>query len=101
MDRLHHLPLTRETPPFKHKHLYSWEPVHYLAFGSGLQTWEYSPEYTLRSYAYLLPHAALAKAMALALGLLQVRLAFPGRMSIQICHPPLSTYLPTYFPNLP
>lgn len=31
-----------------------------LVFGKGLQTWEYSPEYALRSYTYLLVHAAPA-----------------------------------------
>ncbi|KAL1140575.1 hypothetical protein AAG570_000505, partial [Ranatra chinensis] len=37
-----------------------WEPVcyliyyqHYLLYGKGLQTWEYSPLYSLRSYTYL------------------------------------------------
>eukprot|EP00035_Acanthoeca_spectabilis_P039164 m.59601 g.59601 ORF g.59601 m.59601 type:complete len:549 (+) comp9470_c0_seq1:528-2174(+) len=33
-----------------------WEPLHYLLHGTGLQTWEYSPEYALRSYFYLLWH---------------------------------------------
>lgn len=33
-----------------------WEPTHYLIYGSGFQTWEYSPKYAIRSYAYLLPH---------------------------------------------
>lgn len=33
-----------------------WEPLHYLTFHHGLQTWEYSPVYALRSYAYLLPY---------------------------------------------
>ncbi|GLV41573.1 ALG9 alpha-12-mannosyltransferase [Carabus blaptoides fortunei] len=37
-----------------------WEPMHYLVFGKGLQTWEYSPEYALRSYTYLLLHATPA-----------------------------------------
>lgn len=32
-----------------------WEPLHFLIFGHGLQTWEYSPQYALRSYPYLLP----------------------------------------------
>lgn len=27
-----------------------WEPLHYLLYGSGLQTWEYSPVYAIRSY---------------------------------------------------
>ena len=38
-----------------------WEPTHYLLYGRGLQTWEYSRR-TLRSYLYLLPHAAVARA---------------------------------------
>ena len=33
-----------------------WEPMHMLAYGSGAQTWEYSPVYALRSYLYLLIH---------------------------------------------
>ncbi|KAJ8972591.1 hypothetical protein NQ317_002317 [Molorchus minor] len=37
-----------------------WEPMHYLVFGKGLQTWEYSPEYGLRSYLYLMVHAVPA-----------------------------------------
>jgi alpha-1,2-mannosyltransferase len=31
-----------------------WEPLHFLLHESGMQTWEYSPVYALRSYAYLL-----------------------------------------------
>lgn len=34
-----------------------WEPLHFILHGSGLQTWEYSPEFGLRSYAYTLLHA--------------------------------------------
>nr|XP_023669398.1 alpha-1,2-mannosyltransferase ALG9 [Paramormyrops kingsleyae] len=34
-----------------------WEPTHYLLYGKGMQTWEYSPEYAIRSYAYLWLHA--------------------------------------------
>lgn len=35
--------------------------LHYLVYGSGFQTWEYSPEYALRSYAYILLHALPTK----------------------------------------
>ncbi|KAG8141607.1 hypothetical protein E2320_007207, partial [Naja naja] len=28
-----------------------WEPMHYLVYGKGFQTWEYSPVYAIRSYA--------------------------------------------------
>ncbi|XP_064424785.1 alpha-1,2-mannosyltransferase ALG9 isoform X2 [Latimeria chalumnae] len=34
-----------------------WEPTHYLVYGKGFQTWEYSPVYAVRSYAYLWLHA--------------------------------------------
>lgn len=30
-----------------------WEPTHYLSHGYGLQTWEYSPEYAIRSWLYI------------------------------------------------
>ncbi|KAL0240871.1 hypothetical protein GEMRC1_006107 [Eukaryota sp. GEM-RC1] len=30
-----------------------YEPLHYLIHDKGLQTWEYSPEFSLRSYFYL------------------------------------------------
>lgn len=36
-----------------------WEPTHYLNHGYGLQTWEYSPEYAIRSWAYTGIHAAV------------------------------------------
>ncbi|XP_058946137.2 alpha-1,2-mannosyltransferase ALG9-like isoform X2 [Pocillopora verrucosa] len=38
-----------------------WEPMHFLMFGSGFQTWEYSPKYAIRSYAYLLLHTVPGK----------------------------------------
>lgn len=37
-----------------------WEPLHYLVYGNGMQTWEYSPKYALRSYTYILFHAVPA-----------------------------------------
>ena len=30
-----------------------WEPAHFLLYRSGFQTWEYSPQYAIRSYFYL------------------------------------------------
>ena len=36
-----------------------WEPTHYLLYGRGLQTWEYAPQFALRSYGYALLHALL------------------------------------------
>ena len=37
-----------------------WEPFHFLLEGWGLETWEYSPVYAIRSYAYLWMHTPLA-----------------------------------------
>ncbi|KAI9823995.1 MAG: mannosyltransferase [Phylliscum demangeonii] len=34
-----------------------WEPTHFLRHGFGLQTWEYSPEYAIRSWLYIALHA--------------------------------------------
>ncbi|KAJ4289429.1 mannosyltransferase [Collariella sp. IMI 366227] len=34
-----------------------WEPTHYLGHGYGLQTWEYSPDYAIRSWLYIAIHA--------------------------------------------
>ncbi|XP_050684647.1 alpha-1,2-mannosyltransferase ALG9 isoform X2 [Leptidea sinapis] len=42
-----------------------WEPLHYLVYGSGLQTWEYSPIYAIRSYASLWLFAIPAKILSL------------------------------------
>ena len=38
-----------------------WEPTHYLNRGFGFQTWEYSPEYAIRSWLYILLHAAIGR----------------------------------------
>ncbi|GAB4846564.1 mannosyltransferase [Ancistrocladus abbreviatus] len=34
-----------------------WEPLHYIIYKSGFQTWEYSAQFALRSYFYILFHA--------------------------------------------
>lgn len=33
-----------------------WEPLNFMLRGFGKQTWEYSPSYGIRSYAYLMPY---------------------------------------------
>lgn len=38
-----------------------WEPTHYLDHGYGLQTWEYSPEYSIRSWLYVALHTGVGK----------------------------------------
>jgi alpha-1,2-mannosyltransferase len=54
-----------------------WEPMHYLIYGKGFQTWEYDPEYGLRSYAYILLHTVPAWIYANALQ--------PNRMYVFYC----------------
>ncbi|CAM9757027.1 unnamed protein product [Pylaiella littoralis] len=39
-----------------------WEPLHYLLYGFGFQTWCYAPKFALRSYFYLLPSVSAARA---------------------------------------
>lgn len=36
-----------------------WEPMHWMMYGYGFQTWEYSPQFALRSYGYVGLHAAV------------------------------------------
>ncbi|XP_014498800.1 dol-P-Man:Man(6)GlcNAc(2)-PP-Dol alpha-1,2-mannosyltransferase isoform X1 [Vigna radiata var. radiata] len=38
-----------------------WEPLHYLLYKTGFQTWEYSSQYALRSYLYLLFHEIVGR----------------------------------------
>jgi Alg9-like mannosyltransferase family. len=45
-----------------------WEPLHYALYGRGMQTWEYSPEFGLRSWLYVLLHAPLALAAGSLVG---------------------------------
>ncbi|KAI0078866.1 glycosyltransferase family 22 protein [Panus rudis PR-1116 ss-1] len=45
-----------------------WEPLHYLDRGYGFQTWETSPTFSIRSWAYILLHLLPAKLASLALG---------------------------------
>ena len=37
-----------------------WEPMHFLIYQKGYQTWEYDPAYGLRSYLYILVHTVPA-----------------------------------------
>ncbi|KAL5731184.1 dextrin dextranase [Ranunculus cassubicifolius] len=38
-----------------------WEPLHYLLYKSGFQTWEYSSQFALRSYLYIIFHQLVAQ----------------------------------------
>ncbi|KAH7916464.1 glycosyltransferase family 22 protein [Hygrophoropsis aurantiaca] len=45
-----------------------WEPLHYLDHGNGFQTWEVTPTYSIRSWAYILLHVIPAR-LPVSLGL--------------------------------
>ena len=45
-----------------------WEPLHYLDRGHGFQTWETSPVYAIRSWAYILLHYIFVKIPTFLLG---------------------------------
>ncbi|KAF9191520.1 mannosyltransferase [Haplosporangium sp. Z 767] len=53
-----------------------WEPMHYLQYGSGLETWEYSPVYAIRSWAYIFIHAIAAEIARLALSANRLQIFF-------------------------
>mmetsp|Transcript_14003 Transcript_14003/g.20916 ORF Transcript_14003/g.20916 Transcript_14003/m.20916 type:complete len:600 (-) Transcript_14003:55-1854(-) len=43
-----------------------WEPLHFIQFGYGMQTWEYHFHYALRTYCYLLPLSLISKTLSFA-----------------------------------
>lgn len=42
-----------------------YEPLHYLLHGIGMQTWEYSPSYAIRTYAFITPFWLIGSALKL------------------------------------
>lgn len=50
-----------------------WEPLNFLTRGFGKQTWEYSPEYSIRSWAYLLPYHILLSPFLTVYDVLKLR----------------------------
>lgn len=54
-----------------------WEPLHYLIFGThGMQTWEYSTQFALRTYAFIWPNVLLCKVISIVLGPLTKKMTF-------------------------
>ncbi|OBA23188.1 hypothetical protein METBIDRAFT_38156 [Metschnikowia bicuspidata var. bicuspidata NRRL YB-4993] len=53
-----------------------WEPLNLVFRGFGKQTWEYSPAYAIRSYAYLIPYYLATAPLRDLQSLLQAR--FPA-----------------------
>ena len=60
-----------------------WDPMHYLLYGDGLQTWEYSALYALRSYLYVGMHALVGAPFA-ALGLTKPTVFFSVRTALAL-----------------
>ncbi|KAI5411683.1 variant 2, mannosyltransferase [Lathyrus oleraceus] len=56
-----------------------WEPLHYLLYKTGFQTWEYSSQFALRSYLYLLFHEVVARPALWLFGDEKVRVFYAVR----------------------
>ncbi|WLF76848.1 mannosyltransferase [Lodderomyces elongisporus] len=57
-----------------------WEPLNLLLRGFGKQTWEYSPEFSIRSYAYLVPYYIVGKACQFLAGVSPVNIFYAVRI---------------------
>ncbi|KAI4321808.1 hypothetical protein MLD38_035146 [Melastoma candidum] len=56
-----------------------WEPLHFLLYKTGFQTWEYSSEFALRSYLYLIFHNLVGLPASLLFGEEKVRVFYAVR----------------------
>lgn len=56
-----------------------FEPLHFLLYGTGMQTWEYSPEYAIRTYAFVLPFLPICRVLS-ALGCSKITTFFAVRL---------------------
>ncbi|XP_010277032.1 PREDICTED: dol-P-Man:Man(6)GlcNAc(2)-PP-Dol alpha-1,2-mannosyltransferase [Nelumbo nucifera] len=57
-----------------------WEPLHFLLYKSGFQTWEYSSQFALRSYLYILFHELVAQPASWLFGEEKVRVFYAVRL---------------------
>ncbi|KAG7024790.1 Dol-P-Man:Man(6)GlcNAc(2)-PP-Dol alpha-1,2-mannosyltransferase [Cucurbita argyrosperma subsp. argyrosperma] len=57
-----------------------WEPLHFLLYKSGFQTWEYSSEFALRSYLYIVLHELVGRPAAWLFSEDKVRVFFAVRL---------------------
>ncbi|KAM7250828.1 hypothetical protein ACFE04_022711 [Oxalis oulophora] len=57
-----------------------WEPLHFLLYKSGFQTWEYSSQFALRSYLYILFHQLVARPASLLFTDDKVKVFFAVRL---------------------
>ncbi|AAF99843.1 Hypothetical protein [Arabidopsis thaliana] len=57
-----------------------WEPLHYILYKSGFQTWEYSSNFALRSYLYILFHELAGRPASWWFGDDKVRVFYAVRL---------------------
>lgn len=57
-----------------------WEPLHFLLYKSGFQTWEYSSQFALRSYLYINFHELVALPASWLYGEEKVRVFYAVRL---------------------
>lgn len=57
-----------------------WEPLHFILYKSGFQTWEYSAQYALRSYLYITFHALVGGPASWLFGEEKVRVFYSVRL---------------------
>ncbi|KGN55070.1 dol-P-Man:Man(6)GlcNAc(2)-PP-Dol alpha-1,2-mannosyltransferase [Cucumis sativus] len=57
-----------------------WEPLHFLLYKSGFQTWEYSSQFALRSYLYIVLHELVGRPAAWLFSEDKVRVFFAVRL---------------------
>ncbi|XP_075477030.1 alpha-1,2-mannosyltransferase ALG9 [Primulina tabacum] len=57
-----------------------WEPLHFLLYKSGFQTWEYSSQFALRSYLYIVFHNLIGWPASLWFGEEKVRVFYAIRI---------------------
>ncbi|XP_050216377.1 dol-P-Man:Man(6)GlcNAc(2)-PP-Dol alpha-1,2-mannosyltransferase [Mercurialis annua] len=57
-----------------------WEPLHYLLYNSGFQTWEYSSQFALRSYLYINFHELVGLPASWLYGEDKVRVFYAVRL---------------------
>lgn len=73
-----------------------WEPAHFLLYKNGFQTWEYSPKYAIRSYAYLWLYMLPAKLFSLFVSN-KVVIFYLTRLFIAFICSTCETFLSRYF----
>ncbi|KAK8579282.1 hypothetical protein V6N13_142495 [Hibiscus sabdariffa] len=57
-----------------------WEPLHYLLYKSGFQTWEYSSRFALRSYLYIIFHEVVGQPASWLFAYEKVRVFYAVRI---------------------